>query len=34
VADRTRRQAEFRKTLEIRALHDAGENEPDAAHAA
>jgi 23S rRNA (adenine2503-C2)-methyltransferase len=34
VADRTRRQAEFRKTLNIRTLHAAGDNEPGADHAA
>lgn len=39
VADRTRRQAEFRKSLEARAQrdavkHDAGDGEPGAAHAA
>jgi 23S rRNA (adenine2503-C2)-methyltransferase len=34
VADRTRRQAEFRKSLEARAQRDAGDGEPGAAHAA
>lgn len=34
VADRTRRQAEFRKTLEARGERDTGGNEPGAAHAA
>ncbi len=39
VADRTRRQAEFRKSLEARTQrdsveHDAGDGEPGAAHAA
>ena len=34
VADRTRRQAEFNKTLEPRAGHGTGDNEPGAVHAA
>jgi 23S rRNA (adenine2503-C2)-methyltransferase len=34
VVDRTRRQAEFRKTLETRGGRDAGGNEPGTAHAA
>jgi 23S rRNA (adenine2503-C2)-methyltransferase len=34
VADRTRRQAEFRKTLEARGERETGGNEPGAAHAA
>ena len=34
VADRTRRQAEFRKTLEARGERDTGGNEPGEAHAA
>ncbi len=34
VADRTRRQAEFRKTLESRGVREAGDNEPGATHAA
>jgi len=34
VADRTRRQAEFRKMLDTRAERSAGDNEPGAAHAA
>jgi 23S rRNA (adenine2503-C2)-methyltransferase len=34
VADRTRRQAEFRKSLEARTQRESGDGEPGAAHAA